>query len=56
MFKQVRINVAMHVDNIHRALKRLFQKPLEADYQQDTRLHFHANVNIAALMLLATGD
>ena len=46
----------MHVDNIHRALKHLFQEPLEADYQQDTWLHFHTNVYIAALMLLTTGD
>jgi hypothetical protein len=46
----------VHPNDIHRALKCLFQEPLESDNQQDARLHLHANVHIAALMLLATGD
>ena len=46
----------VHVNDIHRTLQQLLQVTLQSYYQQNARLHFHANIHIAALMLLTTRD
>ena len=46
----------VHPYNINRTHQKLFQIALEAHNEQDARLHLNADVHIATLMLLATGD
>jgi len=42
----------MHVDDIHRTLKQLFQKMLETNNDVNARFHFHTYIHIAILRLL----
>ena len=42
--------------NINRTLKHFFKESMQTHNEEDARLHFHTDVHIAALVLLATGD
>lgn len=46
----------VHSNNVDRTHQKLLQITLKTHNEQDARLHFHTNVNIAALMLLTTRD